>query len=292
MQEIHQVPVLLKPQRLSDYAVGLFSRIPTKSAIKKAIKKELIHVNGEPASTALFIKGKELIECFPESNSTTKKQFNFDLNVLFEDDYLAIIDKPAGILVSGNKFKTVDNALIQNLQRSTLADACRPRPVHRLDYPTTGLLLVGKTTAAISSLNDLFEHKKIQKSYLAITVGEMEPNGQIHELIDGKPAETNYRVLSTVKSKRFNYLNLLLLHPTTGRRHQLRKHLASIGNEILGEREYGKPEFLLKGKGLYLHAFSLEFTHPLTNQNFRFQAEVPKRFQKIIGVDCVLENKT
>ncbi|MFT6166407.1 MAG: 23S rRNA pseudouridine1911/1915/1917 synthase [Vicingaceae bacterium] len=288
MHEIHQVPILIEPQRLSDYAVGIFSRAPTKSAIKKAIKKELIYVNGKLASTALFIKGNELIECFAETTGSAKKQFNFDLNVVFEDDYLAIIDKPAGILVSGNMFKTVDSALIQNLQRSSLADACRPRPVHRLDYPTTGLLLIGKTTAGITNLNGLFENKTIQKSYLAISIEEMEPKGQIQELIDGKPAETNYKVLSSVKSERFNYLNLLLLKPKTGRRHQLRKHLAAIGNEILGEREYGKPEFLLKGKGLYLHALSLEFIHPLTNQNFRFQSEIPKRFQKIIGVDFVL----
>ena len=288
MHEIHQAPILTEPQRLSDYAVGVFPSAPTKSAIKKAIKKELIHVNGKPASTALFVKGNELIECFTETNGTTKKQFNFDLNVVFEDDYLAIIDKPAGILVSGNTFKTVDNALIQTLQRSSLADACRPRPVHRLDYPTTGLLLIGKTTAAITNLNELFENKTIQKGYLAISIGEMEPEGQIQELIDGKPAETNYKVLSSVKSERFNYLNLLLLQPKTGRRHQLRKHLAAIGNEILGEREHGKPEFLLKGKGLYLHALSLDFTHPLTNQKIHIQSEIPKRFQKIIGVDFVL----
>ena len=123
--------------------------------------------------------------------------------------------------------------------------------------------------------------KTIQKTYLAITIGEMKPHGLIQEPIDEKSAETDFKVLSTVKSKRFNCLNLLLLQPKTGRRHQLRKHLAFIGNEILGEKEYGRTEFSLKGKGLYLHAFSLEFLHPQSGNHLHVQSEIPERFQKI-----------
>lgn len=286
--EIHQVPEKVAPTRLADYAIGIFSHYPTKSSLKKAIKKKSITVDGETVTTAQIINGGEKIECAPAKDSE-KKTLQLKLEVVYEDEYLAIIEKPAGILVSGNTFKTIDNALVQNLQRSPLPNACRPRPVHRLDFPTTGLLLIGKTTAAITTLNQLFEFKEVQKTYLAITIGNMGENGSIDLPIDGKAAQSFYKKLASVKSERFDCLNLLSLHPTTGRRHQLRKHLAAIGNEILGEREYGKKEFLLKGKGLYLHAFSLVFNHPLTNKEIRIQSEIPKKFLKIIGEDFSIE---
>ncbi len=260
----------------------------SKSAIKKAIKKGLIKVDNLPTTTATFVKARQSITILQDIHNNNPKQFIFPLKVVFEDEYLAIIEKPPGILVSGNSFKTVDNALTQNLQRSALPDACRPRPVHRLDFPTTGLLLVGKTTTSIAALNHLFEEKKIEKKYLAISIGEMENHGSINEPIDGKFAQSNYHKLTAVKSERFDFLNLLLLQPITGRRHQLRKHLAAIGHEILGEREYGNPKFLLKGKGLYLHAFSLAFKHPITGSQLQIQSEIPERFQKIIGKNFII----
>ena len=113
-------------------------------ALKKPSKRKLIYINDCIATTAQFILGGEKITLYQPENSSAFKRLIFDLEVVFEDDYLAIINKPAGILVSGNKFKTIDNALQQNLQKSAQLDAVRPRPTHRLDYPTTGLLLVGK----------------------------------------------------------------------------------------------------------------------------------------------------
>ena len=123
---------------------------------------------------------------------------------------------------------------------------------------------------------------------MAISIGEMENHGSINEPIDGKFAQSNYHKLTAVKSERFDFLNLLLLQPITGRRHQLRKHLAAIGHEILGEREYGNQKFLLKGKGLYLHAFSLAFKHPITGSQLQIQSEIPERFQKIIGKNFII----
>jgi 23S rRNA pseudouridine1911/1915/1917 synthase len=274
---------------LADYSIGIFSNYSTKSALKKAIKKGLIFVDGLTAKTALVISGGEKIECFTENNESSKRHLNLELSLIFEDEYLAVIEKPAGILVSGNGFKTIDNALLQNLKRSNLSDACRPRPVHRLDYPTTGLLLVGKTKSAITELNQLFENKEIKKAYLAITIGEMAAQGTIQVPVDDKKAYTHYHVISTVESTRFGKLNLLLLKPKTGRRHQLRKHLAHVGNQILGDREYGKPELLLKGKGMYLHACTLEFIHPFSEEPVSFQSRIPKRFQKIVSDDFGIE---
>lgn len=279
--ESHRVPIIEKPIRLQEYAVGIFKTIPTKSGLKKAIKKELVFVNQKPATTALFIKGGELIELFQNENTSTFKRLDLTLEVLFEDDYLAIIYKPAGILVSGNSFATIDNALTQNLTKSVLFDAVRPRPVHRLDYPTSGVLLTGKTSASIIALNKLFEHKKIQKTYYAITIGKMEKQGIISSPINEKEAITHYTILQTVTSARFNVLNLVELHPKTGRKHQLRIHLASIGNQILGDKEYGNKELILKGKGLYLHAFNLTFLHPFKKEEIIISKELPKKFKNI-----------
>ena len=282
LQETHIVPKLENPVRFQEYAVGIFNTIPTKSGIKKAIKKKLIFINDCIATTAQFMLGGEKITLYQSEISSDFKRLVFDLEVIFEDDYLAIINKPAGVLASGNKFKTIDNALQQNLQKSTQLDAVRPRPSHRLDYPTTGLLLVGKTSASILALNKLFENKEILKTYFAITIGIMKASGSIQIPIDKKVAVTDYVVLESVKSDRFTVLNLVKLSPKTGRRHQLRKHVSALGNPILGDKEYGKEGFILNGKGLYLHAGILEFTHPFTMQKMRIEKELPNKFKKII----------
>jgi 23S rRNA pseudouridine1911/1915/1917 synthase len=279
--ETHIVPHQKNPIRIQEYAVGIFKTVATKSAIKKAIKKELILVNDEPTSTAKIIIGEEKITLIDHGEKSTQKQLILKLSVLYEDDYLAVIEKPAGILVSGNKFKTIDNALQQNLQRSIQSDAVRPRPVHRLDYPTTGLLLIGKTSSSILALNQLFENKKIEKIYHAITIGKLEPEGRIQFEVDEKQSESIYKVIATVSSKRFSKLNLVKLSPKTGRRHQLRKHLSAIGNPILGDQEYGKEELILKGKGLYLHASRLDFIHPFTMEHLEINSPIPLKFKKI-----------
>lgn len=233
------------------------------------------------ATTATFIRGGEHI-CLsiPEAVSPTKKLV-FSLTVLFEDDHLAVIHKPAGILVSGNRLKTIANALTQNIQASTLPDATKPQPVHRLDYATTGVLLVGKTNSSIRALNKLFEEKLIEKTYFAATIGDMNDQGLITSAIDGKESESSYRVHQSVPSERFGQLNLVQLHPHTGRRHQLRKHLASIGNPILGDKDYGIEPFILRGKGVYLHAYSLKFTHPFSKKDIFVQDDLPQKFKKI-----------
>lgn len=201
--------------------------------------------------------------------------------MLFEDEHLAAIHKPAGILVSGNSFKTIANALDQNLKRSNLPDTTTPQPVHRLDYATTGVLLVGKTSSSIRALNIIFENRAVSKTYYAVTIGEMEDKGEITSEVDGKKSQSNYTLCESVPSERFGKLNLVKLEPQTGRRHQLRIHLASIGNPILGDKEYGIENLILNGKGLYLHAYSLKLMHPFTNEEIHLKDELPQRFKKI-----------
>lgn len=281
LTESHLVPFLEASVRLQEYAVGIFKTIETKSGMKKAIKKNLVFVDEKIATTALFINGGETIELYQIEDKPPHKSFQFDLEVLFEDEYLALVYKPAGILVNGNSFFTIDNALTKNLKKSTKIGAVRPRPVHRLDYPTSGILLVGKTSKAIIALNKLFENKKIKKQYHAISIGLMENEGFIDLLVDDKEAFTSFKVLETVVSKRFGCLNLVELSPKTGRRHQLRKHLSLLGNQILGDKEYGDTKLILKGKGMYLHASSLNFTHPFTNEQMSVTKELPEKFYKI-----------
>lgn len=253
----------------------------TKSALKKAIKKGFVRVNGELASTATMIKGSEEIVLISPDPSTKKISFKLELKVLFEDDYLAAINKPSGISVSGNSAKTIAQALDQNLKHSNQSDRCTAQPVHRLDFPTTGVLLIGKTVSSIRKLNQLFKNRSLRKIYSAIVIGSTPAEGEINLPIEGKPAKSHYHRLELLPSPHFGTLSLLQLRPESGKRHQLRKHLASIGHPILGDREYTPKGLEVRGKGLYLHAYSIEFLHPFSEQNLQIRASFPNKFFKI-----------
>ncbi len=281
LKEKHISPKQEIPIRLQEYAVGIFNTIPTKSGIKKAIKKGLVFVNGKVASTALFISGEETIELYQEELNETKKQFIFPLEIIYEDEYLAVIFKPSGIVVSGNSFATINNALEQNLKVSPLEDAIIPRAVHRLDYPTNGLLLISKTNSTTHYLSRLFEEKKISKTYHAVTIGKMNSSREINSPIDGKESKSEFSVIQSITSEKYEHLNLVELYPKTGRRHQLRKHLLGIGNPILGDKDYFIEGLVSFGNGLYLHATSLEFMHPATMKKMKFTKELPKKFKRL-----------
>lgn len=278
--ETHQVPQLTTTQRLQEYAVGIFRTLSSRKGTKKAIKNGRIFINGVKGYTGDWIKGgEELSLC--EAPVSKKPVLDMPLDVLFEDDYLAIINKPAGILVSGNKHVTIKNALPFNLKKSHQIDALwRPDPIHRLDYPTTGALLIGKTAQTVTALNTLFEERKIIKKYLAVTQGIMNDEGTIDLEIDEKASSSHFKKMASLSSEKFKTLNLVLLTPHTGRRHQLRKHLLSLGNPIVGDPLYGKEYPVLYSKGLYLHAYSLEFAHPYTQELIVVKAPLPKKFLK------------
>ena len=281
LTETHTVPTQENPLRLQEYGVGIFKAAATKSALKKLLKKGCIKINGSPASTATWIKGGEQLSLRIPQQPSTQKKLRLTLNVLYEDDVLAVVHKPAGILVSGNSFKTLARALPQNLNASSAPDACTPQPVHRLDYATTGAVLIGKTRESIRQLNQFFEDKAISKTYYAVTIGVMPTSGTINTPVDGKEAISTYTVEASVASPRFKQLNLVRLEPQTGRRHQLRKHLAGIGHPILGDRDYCPKELLLQGKGMYLHAHKLRFTHPATQKYLEIADPFPQKFLKL-----------
>lgn len=274
------VPPLEKAVRLSDLPSGTFSILPSRKGVKKAIDKGLVKLNGTTAQTGDWVSGGETLELLFEPNN--QLVFELKLEVIYEDDYLAVVNKPAGIEVSGNKRRTVTNALPFNVKTSREADALnRPQPAHRLDFPTTGALLVAKTRSALTKLNQAFQERHIRKDYLAVAIGDMPEQGEITFPVDGKPASSQFKRLQSMDSDRFNILNLVLLEPQTGRRHQLRKHLAAMGNPILGDRDYGLQGKVLKGKGLYLHAFKLRFNHPVTGVPVEIRSSVPEKMTKL-----------
>ena len=274
--EKHIVPSIEEAIRLQEYASQAFSLLNSRSAVKKALKKERILLNGKIASTADWIQEGQLLELLDEPVKT-KKIFKLLLPVVFEDDFLAVIHKPSGYPTNGNYFKTIENALPFNLTKSTQKDALAyPLPVHRLDNPTSGLLLIAKTKSVQAELSLAFERKEISKTYLAIVEGKFSKEEQmINDELNGKASETLAKAIKFYQ-KGGNDFSLVELNPLTGRTHQLRKHLAMHGFPIVGDETYGAKFFLQKA--IYLTAYKLQFTHPITSDTHALKSPLSKRF--------------
>ena len=194
----HIVPPETPVERISEYARKIFPNIPSRKGIKKAILRNEILLNGKPVETGRWVQPGNQIE-WVDLELKTPKILQLKLEVVFEDEHLAVINKPAGIIVSGNQFRTVENALLHNISKSNEKDGLRkPRAVHRLDSPTSGLLLVAKTALAHLKLSQQFEAKTILKKYQAIVIGEIKEEGILEKMIDGKTALTHFEKIKTV----------------------------------------------------------------------------------------------
>lgn len=280
--ESHTVPPDTPRERLSDYAPRVFQAIPSRKGMKKAIKAGGVLVDGRQGQTGDWVLPGQRIELLPSALSQPKP-LELPLEIVYEDEHLAVVNKPAGLPTSGNQYRTVVNALQYNLSPSDTPDALPwPRPVHRLDALTSGLLLAAKSHAASISLSRQFAEKTVRKAYQAVVAGKPPEAGAIREPIDGQEAHTEFRTLARVRSLKVEWLALLELIPRTGRTHQLRRHLAGIGHPILGDALYTGDKPLLKGKGLFLCAVELEFTHPAAGRPGHFRIEPPDKFQSFL----------
>jgi len=282
IKETHRVPEGISGVRLSDYARTAFPAIPSRKGVAKTIKRGELWINGTPAQSGDWVQTGQMLE-WVDLQQRIPKTYRLPLEVVFEDEYLAIINKPPGIEVSGNKFKTIENALAGSLSPSTKPDALDwPRPVHRLDYSTSGLLLVAKTAGAQVFLGRQFEERKVHKRYCAVVMGKLDSQGQVDEPVGGVPAYSRYAPVKAVPSLRSGHLTLVDLFPTTGRTHQLRIHMAAIGHPIIGDQEYGQEGNVLKGKGLFLAAIELRFPHPADQREITVSIDAPPKFDSLL----------
>lgn len=280
--EIYIVPEEQEECRLSDLGSGVFDAIPSRAALKKSIKRGEVFVDGKAATTATIIKpGMKLVRRPIEIPPA--KIYRMNLEVVFEDDYLAIVFKPGGIVVSGNRFKTLENALPAHLQPSSLSDCLSaPRAVHRLDAPTSGLVLVAKTRKSRMALGEMLQQKTVKKIYTTVVIGDTPEEWENNNDIDGKPSVTRFKKIDKVPSLLSGTLSLVEAQPVTGRTHQIRKHLFQQGYPILGDKQYAFDGFILKRKGLFLCATELEFGHPAENRKLHFKNPPPNKFLRFM----------
>lgn len=268
--------------RLIDYVCGLFVQLPTRSSVKKALKRGEILLNGQRAESGRFVNIGDKIDLV-DLGRNLPKEYNIELDIIYMDEDLVIINKPAGIVVSGNKFKTIENALRKNITKSDKTDALSwAKPVHRLDAQTSGLLISARTAKALAMLGQMFENKKIQKTYRAVVVGKPPTEGTMNFEIEGQKAVTAYKTIKTVKALKYGDVSLVELYPKTGRTHQIRIHLAKLGHQIIGDKLHGEEGYTIHHKGLFLAAVGLEFIHPISNKNISLKIQQPYKFDSFI----------
>lgn len=207
----------------------------------------------------------------------TVKPYPLPLEIVYEDEDLVIVNKAPGLPSSGNLYRTLEAALAHNLTLPAQTGYLRqPKPVHRLDSLTSGLLIAAKTIACRYELGRLFENGHVQKTYQALVMGATPAAGTIRQPVEGKPAETDFERITSVRSLKNDYLTLLRLHPKTGRTHQLRLHCAHEGFPIYGDPLYAG--HTIRNKGLFLTATDLAFPHPITGHPMDVHIELPSKF--------------
>ena len=281
----------------------------TRSQIETLIKKGCVTVDNKLISkSGQKLKIGQNIEInFPEiqqieSNFSQEEILKFDIKIIYEDDYILVIDKPIGLVVhdapSVREATLVDWLKLKNISLSTISGEERHGIVHRLDKGTSGLLVVAKTNEAHQKLSSQLEDKSMGRYYIAcidiplkddIVVEKpigRNPNQRLKMAVinDGRFAKTAFKKLIENKNTDNNShkYELICAKLFTGRTHQIRVHLESLGRRILGDDLYG-----FKGKDsnierIFLHAYSLYLRHPITNESFEFVSEIPENMQNLL----------
>lgn len=276
----------------------------SRSFIKKLCDEGALSINEKLQKGSYKLKsGDEIVFSVPENKELGLTPVDIPLNVIYQDDDVAVINKPQGLTVhAGNGTKeepTLVNALLFHLDKlSGINGVNRPGIVHRIDKNTSGLLVIAKNDKAHASLSKQLENKTCKRVYQALLYGVLkEPKGRIETYIDRDPknrtkmavarsgrfAVTNYKVLETFKDYTLCEFSL-----ETGRTHQIRVHAKYLGHPVVGDKEYGYKNCKFSLNGQLLHAGYLEFTHPATGEKMSFTAPLPDYFEKILEV---LRNK-
>lgn len=285
ISETHEITEELPfKTRIYDYLPGKLETIRTRKGIKKALSKRNVLLNDTPAHSGDYVKKGDIITLL-EPDISLHKVFPLKVTVHYEDDWLAIVEKPAGLITSGNYYKTLHNCLPHNLTQSPQKDALPyPLTIHRLDKSTSGLVIIAKTYASRVALGQLLEKKAFQKYYYAIVQGYLNASGELNSPIGEKSALTSFQTICAVPCKRNGSLTLIRLSPITGRTHQLRIHLARLGYPIYGDQLHGDPNNTKKNKGLFLFAYRLTFKHPITAKIIDVTAPTPQKFLRYFSI--------
>ena len=299
--------------RLDAYITG-FVENATRNKVQKAIKDGYVWVNGKHEKVSYkILPGDKIYIELPNAPPPEVKAEELDIDIVFEDEDLIVVNKTAGMVVHpayGNWTGTLVNGLMHHVDEPSRKDEdIRPGIVHRLDKDTSGLLVVAKNDETLASLSTMFAEKDIERTYWAIVWGTPAEEGTIGGNIGrskrdrklmaimsngyGKYAVTHYKVLEY-----FDYLSLVEVRLETGRTHQIRVHLGSIGHNVFGDVTYGgtsvrygpntgvrKTMFHKLITGLNrqaLHAKTLGLEHPKTKEMVRFNSELPEDFQLVL----------
>ncbi|MFD2728182.1 RluA family pseudouridine synthase [Enterococcus camelliae] len=268
----------------------------SRSQIQMWLKKNYVQVNGEIVKANYKVqKGDVVLIHIPEPETLALLPENLPLEIVYEDQDVAVINKPQGMVVhpsAGHPKGTLVNALLFHLDHlSSINGVIRPGIVHRIDKDTSGLLMIAKNDQAHESLAKQLKEKTSLRKYIALVhgviphekgvirapIGRSTVDRKMQAVVDtGKDAVTHFQVLT-----RYDGYTLIELQLETGRTHQIRVHMQYIGYPLVGDPVYG-PKKTLKGHGQFLHAKLLGFTHPKTGEKMVFEAPLPEIFKNTL----------
>ncbi len=278
----------------------------TRNQIEHLIKKECVKVDGKTVTKAgLKLKLNQNIEVFlPEVEKKEAQEIDFDVEIIYEDDDILVINKPSNLIVhdapSVNEPTLVDWLKKKNISLSTISGEERHGIVHRLDKGTSGLMVVAKSNEAHVFLSEQLQDKSMGRYYLALIDLPLKDNVIIEKPMARNP--TNRLKMGIVENGKFaksafskialsknETIELIAAKLFTGRTHQIRVHLSSINRHILGDNLYGFKGDLNKIKRVYLHAYSLYLVHPRTKQRMDFLANMPNDMNEFLNENFNVE---
>ena len=268
----------------------------SRSKIKEMIKNEKVLVNEKVESPSHKVKEGDIVDLEePEVKDMDLEKEKMDLDIVYEDEYLIVLNKPSGLVVHpavGNPNHTLVNGLLYHFD--TLgSDSIRPGIVHRLDKDTSGLMLVAKNDEIHDKLSSMIKNKQVERIYLALVWGVVKhEKGKIDAPIGRDPFDRQKYTVTDINSKesvtnfnvieRYKEATLLRLKLETGRTHQIRVHMNYIGHPIVNDPVYGRRKILDQEFGQMLHSESIKFIHPVTKKELSFKTEPPEEFKNIL----------